>query len=114
MPILQLAITCMHVCYLHNLFCRNKLQLGDAFVGFQEDTPAAVVFQAYDHLKATQQWEVDDKMSEEQKDQVKLQLINMIFLNQACQPLPWFLRIAFVHECLYACVCLCVHPRAYE
>ena len=53
---------------------RNKLRLGDAFVGFQEDTPAAVVFQAYDHLKAIQHWEVDDKMTEEQKDQVKLQL----------------------------------------
>ena len=50
------------------------MQLGDAFVGFQEDTPAAVVFQTFDHLKAVQQWEVDDKVTEEQKDEVKWQL----------------------------------------
>ena len=73
MPVLQLAILHVYLFVmqnLHNPFYRNKLQLGDAFVGFQEDTPAAVVFQAYDHFKATQQWEVDDNMSEEQKDQV--------------------------------------------
>ena len=51
---------------------RNKLQLGDAFIGYQEDTPAAVVFQAYDHVKATKQWDTDDKMTEKQKGQVKL------------------------------------------
>ena len=52
--------------------CRNRLQLGDAFVGYQEDTPAAVVFQAYHYLKATKQYEIDNIMSKEQKDQVKL------------------------------------------
>ena len=53
------------------------MKLGDAFVGYQEDTPAAVVFQAYHHLKATKQLEKEDKMemSEEQKDQVNLQNI---------------------------------------
>ena len=62
--------------YLHllfkiiNFFNRAKLKLGDAFVGYQEDTPAAVVFQAYHHLKAIKQWEVEDAMSEEQKYQV--------------------------------------------
>ena len=40
-------------------------------MGYQEDTTAAVVFQAYHHLKATKQWEVEDTMSEEQKDQVR-------------------------------------------
>ena len=43
------------------------------------------------------------------------------FLNQACmgyRPVrAWFLRIASVHECLYArvfvcvCTCMCPHPR---
>ena len=58
---------------MYNLSCRNKLQLGDAFIGYQEDTPAAVVFQAFDHLKATQQWEVDDEISEEQQEQVTVE-----------------------------------------
>ena len=50
------------------------MKLGDAFVGYQEDTPAAVVFQAYHHLKATKQLDKEDEMemSEEQKDQVNL------------------------------------------
>ena len=52
-------------------FCSNTLQLGDAFVGYQEDTPAAVVFQAYHYLKATEQCKIDDKMSEDQKTKVK-------------------------------------------
>ena len=54
---------------------RGRLKLGDAFVGYQEDTPAAVVFQAYHHIKALKQWEREDKIetSEEQKDQVTLQ-----------------------------------------
>ena len=53
------------------------MKLGDAFVGYQEDTPAAVVFQAYHHLIATKQLEKEDEMemSEEQKDQVNLQNI---------------------------------------
>ena len=51
------------------------MKLGDAFVGYQEDTPAAVVFQAYHHFKAINPLEKDDEieMSEEQKDQVNLQ-----------------------------------------
>ena len=44
------------------------------------------------------------------------------FLNQAHAGLwlarAWFLRIASVCECLYACVlacvCVCVHPQGYE
>ena len=41
------------------------------------------------------------------------------FLNQACTGrrlvCAWFLRIAFVHEHLYTCVCVClsVCPRGY-
>ena len=60
------------VCWFknNNFSNRAKLKLGDAFVGYQDDTPAAVVFQAYHYLKATKQWEVEDEMSEEQKDQV--------------------------------------------
>lgn len=59
----------IYICWF-NFSNRARLQLGDAFVGYQEDTPAAVVFQAYHHLKARKQWEVEDAMSEEQKDQV--------------------------------------------
>ena len=42
---------------------------------------------------------------------------NMVYylLNQAHVGLrlahTWFLRIAFVHECLYVCVFACVCPR---
>ena len=58
------------VCYLiysklYFLY-RTKLKVGDAFVGYQEDTPAAVVFQAYHHLKAAKQQEVEDTKSENQ------------------------------------------------
>ena len=52
------------------LLYRTKLKLGDAFVGYQDDTPAAVIFQVYHHLKATNQLEVEDAMFEEQKDRV--------------------------------------------
>ena len=44
------------------------------------------------------------------------QCVTITFLNQARQPArAWFLRIAPVRECLYACVfvCVCVHPRGY-
>ena len=58
---------------ISNFSYRSRLQLGDAFVGYQEDTPAAVVFQAYHQLKAEKQLAIDNEMSEEQKDEVKLQ-----------------------------------------
>ena len=32
------------------------------------------------------------------------------FLNQAC---AWFLEITFTAR-VYACVCVCVHPRGYK
>ena len=47
-------------------------------------------------------------------------LLYFIFLNQVRagrRPAhAWFLRIASVRECLYACVCVCVcpRPRGYE
>ena len=63
------------------------LTVGDAFVGYQDDTPAGVVFQAYHHLKATAQREVEETMSEEQKDQVSYK----IHAKQGlCNPLVTF------------------------
>ena len=55
--------------------------MGDTFVGYQEDTPAAVVFQAYHYLKVMQKWKIDDEMSEEHKHQVTIELAMAIYFH---------------------------------
>ena len=60
---------------------RTKLTVGDAFVGYQEDTPAAVVLQAYHHVNVTKKWKAEDAMSEEQKDEVNKKYASKINLN---------------------------------
>ena len=81
----------LRICWYKNsnFSYRTKLKLGDAFVGYQDDTPAAVVFQAYHHLEATKQWEAEDTMSEEQQDQVSYKSTYIhTYIHTLSNPVP--------------------------
>ena len=52
-----------NLCLSYFLFMYSQLKLGDAFVGYQDDTTAAVVFQAYHNFKECQP---DDENAEDE------------------------------------------------
>ena len=56
------------VIYVCDMFlcCCSQLKLGDSFVGYQDDTTAAVVFQAYHNMRQAQQCDeiIEDELWE--------------------------------------------------
>lgn len=75
------------------------MQLGDAFVGYQEDTPAAVVFQAFDHLKAAKQLKVDDTISKELENQVNVETRHLINVLEVLSVLPNTTQYSLIVTC---------------
>ena len=61
----------INMCHYATYVLYSDLKLGDTFVGYQEDTTASVVFQAYHNL---QERESNSEISEDSmKEQVTLQ-----------------------------------------
>ena len=62
---------------LSYFYVNRQLKVGDAFVGYQDDTTAAVVFQAYHNLKESQP---GDKRAKDKPPKEEVHMIHTYYV----------------------------------